>query len=140
MNDLNSNSRLPEHVIAFDGVCNLCNGAVQFVINHDKAVKFRFTALQSAVGQRILQENNLPQNDFNSFIYLREQKLYQRSTAALYMLKDLGGVWSLLYGFMIFPRFIRDGVYDLIARSRYSWFGRRDSCMIPTAELRARFL
>ena len=132
--------QLPPHLIVFDGVCNLCNGAVQFVIRRDRKAKFMFTSLQSEAGQEILRANGMPSAHFDSFIYIRHQRLYQRSTAALYMLRDLGGLWALLFGFIIVPRVIRDAVYDMVARNRYRWFGRRESCMVPTAELQAKFL
>lgn len=124
----------------FDGVCNLCNASVQFVIRHDREGRFRFTALQSAAGQEVLRQHGLSGETFDSFIYLRHGVLYQRSMAALYLLRDLGGVWTLLYAFIIVPRPLRDAVYDLVAKYRYRWFGRRESCMVPTAELRGRFL
>ncbi|MCW3127422.1 MAG: hypothetical protein JWO03_3080 [Bacteroidetes bacterium] len=140
MNEVHINGTLPPQLIVFDGVCNLCNGAVQFVINHDPAGRFMFTSLQSEAGQKILKDNNLPPDDFDSFIYIRDQKLHQRSTAALKVIRDIGGFWKLLYAFIIIPRPIRDWVYDRIAKSRYSLFGKRDSCMIPTPELRKKFL
>src|SRR3954471_7457378 len=133
-------AKLPDHLIVFDGVCNLCNDAVQFVIRHDRRGRFMFTSLQSEAGQEILRGNGLPADHFDSFIYIRDQKVYQRSGAALYMLRDIGGLWSLLFAFIIVPRFIRDFVYDTVARHRYRWFGRRESCIIPTSELRGRFL
>jgi predicted DCC family thiol-disulfide oxidoreductase YuxK len=140
MNGVDITENLPPRLVVFDGVCNLCNGAVQFIINHDPSAGFMFTSLQSDIGQQILTQYALPQDDFDSFIYVREQKLYQRSTAALYVLHDLGGIWKVLYGFIIIPRPIRDWVYDRIAKSRYSLFGKRDSCMIPTPALKKRFL
>ncbi len=127
-------------VILFDGVCNLCNGAVQFVIRHDPKGKFLFASLQSTEGQKLLQQYQLPLNNFNSFVLLQDEKAYTRSTGALKVAKELGGVWPLLYGFIIVPKFIRDAVYNWIANNRYKWFGKQDSCMIPTAALKARFL
>ena len=127
-------------VILFDGVCNLCNHSVQFIIKRDKKNQLLFASLQGKTGQEILKKFNLPANDFNSFILLEGDKIYARSTAALRIAKKLGGGWKLLYGFMIIPRFIRDAVYNLIAKNRYKWFGKRDECMIPTPELKERFL
>jgi predicted DCC family thiol-disulfide oxidoreductase YuxK len=125
-------------VILFDGVCNLCNKSVQFVIQKDSAAKFRYASLQSEFGQRILQEYHLPADEFNSFILLQDNKIYTRSTGALKMLSQLDG-WKWTRILSIIPKFIRDGVYNLISKSRYRWFGKRDECMIPTPELKSRF-
>lgn len=127
-------------ILLFDGVCNLCNRSVQFVLKRDTHKKFRFASLQGKAGQELLQKFNLPLTNFNSFIVVEGNRFYTRSAAILRMLKILGGGWKLLYGFMIVPRFIRDGIYNLIARNRYSWFGKREECWVPTPELRARFL
>lgn len=129
-----------ERIILFDGVCNLCNSSVQFVIQHDKEAKFKFASLQSDSGQALLQKFNLPLNQFDSFIYIRGDKALLRSAGALNVLKDIGGAWKLLYGFIIVPRFIRNFVYDYIAKNRYRFFGKRDFCMIPTPDLKQRFL
>lgn len=127
-------------IILFDGVCNLCNSSVQFIIKKDKKKQFRFASLQGKFGQEILKKYNLPADNFNSFILLDDEKLYTRSTGALRMLKHLGGGWSLLYGFIIFPAFIRDAVYNWVAQNRYKWFGKKDECWLPTKELKERFL
>ncbi len=127
-------------VIYFDGVCNLCNGAIQFIIKRDKKKQFQFASLQGKAGTELLQKHNLPLDDFNSFILTEGDKIYTKSTAALRVARKLSGGWKLLYGFMIVPRFIRNGVYNVIAKNRYKWFGRKDECMIPTPELKERFL
>ena len=127
-------------IILFDGVCNLCNASVQYVIKHDPQALFNFASLQGETGQQLLKEYNLPANELNSFVLIRDNKAYTRSTAALTVAKELAGITKLLYGFMIVPSFIRNAVYDLIAKNRYRWFGKKDSCMIPTAELKSRFL
>ena len=127
-------------VILFDGVCNLCNGAVQFVIKHDKDAKFNFASLQSEAGRKLLMLYQLPLNDFNSFVLIKDGKAFTKSSAALTVAKDLNGMLKLLYGFMIVPAFIRDAVYDLVAKNRYKWFGKKDSCMLPVPGLQARFL
>lgn len=127
-------------IILFDGVCNLCNSSVQYVIKHDPNELFRFASLQGNTGQQLLKQYGLSTNDMNSFILVRDNKAYTRSAAALNVAKQLTGFAKLLYGFIIVPPFIRDAVYDLIARNRYKWFGKKDSCMIPTAALRSRFL
>jgi predicted DCC family thiol-disulfide oxidoreductase YuxK len=132
-----SNNR---QIILFDGVCNLCNGLVQFIIKRDPDAKFHFASLQSPIGQSLLKENNLPTDNLYSFIYIKENNCFIKSTAAFNVLKDLGGLWKLLYVFIIIPKFIRDFVYNFIAKRRYRWFGKRDVCMIPTPEMKKRFL
>ncbi len=127
-------------VILFDGVCNLCNGAVQFIIKRDKKKQFRFASLQGTTGSELLKQHDLPADVFNSFILIEKNKIYTRSTAALRVAWKLSGGWKLLYGFMIVPRFIRNAVYNMIAKNRYKWFGRKDECMIPMPELKERFL
>ncbi len=127
-------------IILFDGFCNLCNGAVQFVIKRDKKNCFTFASLQSDEGQKLLKKFDLPTTDFNSFILIEDDKAFTRSAAALKVAKNLNGLWSSLYGLMIVPKFIRDGVYNWVAKNRYKWFGKKNACMIPTPELKARFL
>ncbi len=117
-------NKISHPVILFDGVCNLCNASVQFVIRHDKKRLFRFASLQSSFGESILKKYNLPANTFNSFILLSDNKIYTRSTAALLVAKKLNGLIKLFYGFIILPGFIRDFVYNVIAKNRYKWFGR----------------
>jgi predicted DCC family thiol-disulfide oxidoreductase YuxK len=126
-------------VILFDGVCNLCSGTVQFILKRDKEKKFLFASLQSGYGQNILNRFALPTNTFNSFILFEHGKIFTRSTAALKMFSQLKG-WKWVKLFWIVPKFIRDAVYNLIAKNRYKWFGKKDECWIPTSELRARFL
>jgi len=127
-------------IILFDGVCNLCNRGVQFIIKKDKKKKFLFASLQGKTGQELLKKIELPSSVFNSFILIDGDKIYTRSTAALRIAKQLPGGWKFFYGFMIIPGFIRNAVYNWIARNRYKWFGERDECMIPTPELKERFL
>ncbi len=127
-------------IILFDGVCNLCNNAVQFVIKHDANDKFLFASLQSDTGQKLLQKLELPDKDFNSFILLQHDIVYTQSTAALKVVQQLNGGWKLLYGFMIVPPFIRNALYRLIANNRYKWFGKLNECMLPTPALQKRFL
>jgi predicted DCC family thiol-disulfide oxidoreductase YuxK len=129
-----------KNILLFDGVCNLCNGLVLFIIKRDPAGKFKFASLQSETGQQWLMRIGLVKNEFESFIFIQDDKYYLKSTAALKMLRHLGGVWKLLYVFILVPRPIRDFLYDLIARSRYRIFGKKDVCMIPTPELSERFL
>lgn len=127
-------------IILFDGVCNLCTGSIQYVIKHDPARIFRFASLQSAFGQKILSKFHLADNDFNSFILYDNERIYTRSTAALRVAKNLKGFVKLLYSFIIIPKFVRDAVYNLIAKNRYTWFGKKETCWLPTPELRALFL
>ena len=127
-------------IILFDGICNLCNGAVQFIIKHDPEKKFLFTSLQSDAGQQLLKEYKLPSENFNSFLLLQDDTILSKSTAALKVASQLKSAWKLLYIFIIVPKFIRDAVYSYIATNRYKWFGKKDGCMIPTPELQARFL
>lgn len=127
-------------IILFDGVCNLCNSSVQFVIKHDKDKKFMFASLQSTAGQLLLKQFDLPLQDFNSFILIENEKVFLKSTAALMVAKQLKGAVKLLYGFIVVPPFIRNGAYNFIAKNRYKWFGKKDSCILPTPELKARFL
>ncbi len=127
-------------IILFDGICNLCDGAVQFVIKHDPENQFLFASLQSEAGQRLLKQYKLSVENFNSFILIQDEKVYSKSTGALKVARQIKGVWNWLYIFIIIPSFFRDKVYDWIAQNRYKWFGKKEACMIPTPELKARFL
>ncbi|WP_353132097.1 thiol-disulfide oxidoreductase DCC family protein [Pseudopedobacter sp.] len=129
-----------QSVILFDGVCNLCNSFVQFVIKHDRKERFRFASLQSDFAEKELANSFIDNQKMSTVILLENGKFYSKSTAALRILKKLNGLWPLLYVFIIVPVFIRDTVYNLIARNRYKWFGKKDSCMIPSPELQRRFL
>lgn len=134
------NSANDQTVILFDGVCNLCNGAVQFIIKRDPHGKFRFAPLQSAAGQALLKQHRLPAEHFNSIIVIEGDRYYTRSSAALRIARRLNGLWPICYAAIVIPPFLRNPVYDWIARNRYRWFGRTESCMMPTPELKARFL
>ena len=128
-------------IIFFDGVCNLCTTSVGFVIKRDKKDFFRFTALQSDVAPEYLEPFGISLSKPPGTILLLENgKLYQRSAAALHIARKLDGAWPLLYGFMIVPAFLRDFVYNQIARRRYSIWGKQESCMVPTPALKAKFL
>ena len=127
-------------VIFFDGICNLCNGAVQFTIERDKKNIFQFASLQSDYAQLKLTPFNIAPENLESFILLENGKVYLRSTAALRVAKKLNGLWPLLYSFIIIPRFIRDAVYNYIAKNRYKWFGKQESCWVPTPELKSKFI
>lgn len=130
----------PNHpIVFFDGVCNLCNASVQWLIKRDQKHQFRFAPLQGETAKvhlKITDENATPQ----SVILFENGKVYQKSSAALRIAVKLGFPWFLAGIFFIIPRFFRDWVYDFIARNRYRWFGKQDACMIPTPELKALFL
>jgi predicted DCC family thiol-disulfide oxidoreductase YuxK len=128
-------------VILFDGVCNLCNGFVQFVVKHDPAGRFQFASLQSETGRDLLAKHGLPAIAEPETVVLIEQgQAYTHSTAALRILRQLREPWAWLYAAILLPRPLRDWVYRFVARHRYQWFGHRDACMLPTPALRQRFL
>ena len=126
-------------VILFDGVCNLCNGFVQFVIARDPAAQFRFGALTTPAAQDLLRAAGVT-NAPDSIVLLEDDGVYFQSDAALRIVRRLTFPWPLAYGLVVVPRFVRDWVYDIIAARRYKWFGRRDACMVPTPDLKQRFL
>jgi predicted DCC family thiol-disulfide oxidoreductase YuxK len=127
-------------VIYFDGVCNLCVHSVQFVIRRDPEKQFRFASLQSETGQKTVNSHSLQASLSRTFILADNGRIYTRSAAALRVAKKLKGLWPLLYVFMIIPAFIRDAVYDWIAKNRYRWFGKNETCWVPSPELNERFL
>jgi predicted DCC family thiol-disulfide oxidoreductase YuxK len=127
-------------VVLFDGVCNLCNSSVDWIVRHDRKAVFHFASLQSEYGRKVLAEHGLAADYTDSVLLLDEGQLYERSTAALRVLKHLGGAWSLLYGFVLIPSVLRNPVYNFVARNRYKWFGKRDTCRIAEPELKSRFL
>ncbi len=129
-----------KNILLFDGVCNLCNGTVNWLIDHDPEGKLYFCSLQSEKGQAILEQFGLEKKDFQSVIFLKNNTLYQKSDAALEVLKTLGGFWKILYFFKIVPLPIRNYFYDLIARNRYTWFGKSEACRILSPELKKRFI
>lgn len=127
-------------IILFDGVCNFCNGSVNFIIERDRAGYFKFAPLQSEIAQKLLAENGIDKVETDSVILIEDGVAYAYSTAALRVARRLDGAWKLFYGFIIVPAFIRDFFYKLFARNRYKMFGKQDACMLPTPEIRARFL
>lgn len=130
-----------KYFILFDGVCNLCNSTVQFIIKHDKKEKFKFASLQSSFGKNFLQERNLPSNKLDSLIlYEPEKAYYVKSTAVLRIAKLIGFPYSLLYFFIIFPAPFRNIIYDFIAKNRYRWWGKKNNCCASSPELKKRFL
>jgi len=127
-------------VVLFDGVCNLCNGSVNWLIDHDTKNQFQFASLQSDYGKKVVAQFNLKGDYLDTVLLLQDDQVYMRSEAVLRICKKLGGGYSLLYGFVIVPAFIRDFFYNIVARNRYRWFGKQDACRIPTPELKAKFL
>ncbi|MEO7394299.1 MAG: thiol-disulfide oxidoreductase DCC family protein [Chitinophagaceae bacterium] len=127
-------------LILFDGVCNFCNSAVNFVIKRDKKNVIQFAPLQTSTAHQLLVDYKLPADDMKSFVFIENDRAYTRSTAAIKVCKHLSGLWPLMYGLIIIPGFIRNGIYDWFAKNRYKWFGQKNECMIPTPELQARFL
>ena len=128
-------------IILFDGVCNLCNSSVQYVIKHDKKDIFRFVSLQSELGQKIVKHIGINPIHIDSIVlYEPGISYYYKSTAALEIAKGLSGVITLATFFIILPTRIRDLIYDYVAKNRYKWYGKKESCMIPTSELKAKFL
>lgn len=127
-------------IILFDGVCNLCAWAVRFIVERDPRGLFRFASLQSPTGQALMLEYRLDPTQLDSFVLVENGRAYSESTAALRVARHLGGAWPVFYGAIVLPRFVRDPIYKFIARNRYRWFGKKETCMIPTPELRARFL
>ncbi|MFK8164964.1 MAG: thiol-disulfide oxidoreductase DCC family protein [Lewinella sp.] len=128
-------------ILFFDGVCNLCNGAVQWFITRDKSERLRFASLQSDLAQELLPAAGVDPSSLSSLVLLEGGKAYSKSTGALRATGHLGGIWSPLASTLsLFPRFIRDGVYDLIAKYRYQWFGKEEACMLPRPEWKHRFV
>jgi len=120
-----------QRVILFDGVCNFCSFWVNFAIKRDRKKKLKFAPLQGEAANKLL---------LSSVVFIDKEKAYTQSSAAIRICKHLDGGWKLLYGLIIIPKFIRDFIYNIIARNRYKWFGKKESCMVPTQELRERFL
>ncbi|HEX2535791.1 MAG TPA: thiol-disulfide oxidoreductase DCC family protein [Chitinophagaceae bacterium] len=130
---------MPPPLILFDGVCNYCNSVVNLVIRQDRSGRIRFAPLQSGSGRRMLEQYGIP-DTLESFVFIKGGKAYQRSTAVLRVVHELPWYWQWGRIGWLLPRFIRDAVYNFIARNRYRWFGRSESCMIPSPEVRNRFL
>ncbi len=127
-------------IILFDGICNLCNQSVQFVIEHDKENLFQFASLQSDFGQDFLKKNQFELLNFNSIIYIEGEQFFTKSSAALKIAQQLNGKIAWLSIFLIVPKPLRDIVYSFIAKNRYRWFGKKESCWLPSPELKTKFL
>ncbi|MBE0650374.1 MAG: DUF393 domain-containing protein [Bacteroidales bacterium] len=129
-----------QNIILFDGICKLCHFSVRFVIRHDKHEKFHFAQLQSKTGKHFLQKAGLPEDYQNGLVYSDGKDFFLDSTAVLKILKELHGIWKLLYIFIFIPKKLRDGLYHIIAKSRYRIFGKYQSCPVPSKESASRFL
>lgn len=127
-------------VLLFDGVCNLCNASVQWILKRDHKAQFRFAALQSEFGQQILQKHGLTTEQFDTVVLSVGDRIFLRSDAPLEIVRRLGGFWKLFYLFKVLPRPLRDALYNFVARNRYRWFGRQAACMLPRPEWKGRFL
>jgi len=128
-----------KRIILFDGVCHFCQKNVQFIIKHDPNALFQFASLQSPIGKKLLDEFNVPPHE-DSLILLENDRYYSKSSAALRISKQLTTIWKLLYLLIVIPKPIRDVFYNIIAKNRYTWFGRSNECMIPPPSIRNRFL
>jgi len=128
------------HVIIFDGICNFCNGAVNFIINRDPTGRFVFSPMQSDAAQKLIQQHQASDVGFDTFLLIKNDTCFYRTDAAIEIAKDLTGYWHLLRIFRIIPRCIRDFFYRLFARNRYALFGKKNVCMIPTEDLKSRFI
>lgn len=137
---LSDSSKIDNPVILFDGVCNLCNSSVQFIIERDPKSNFKFASLQSDAGKEMLKKYNLPEDKIYSVILIANSLAYDRSRAALEIARRLDGLWPLMYIFIVIPPFLRNFIYDWISKNRYRWFGVRNECMMPTPEMKKRFL
>lgn len=127
-------------IILFDGECNFCDSSVQFIIKRDPKGLFHFASLQSPTGQELQKKYGVPE-DIDSIVLIEKDKSYYKSAAALRICRHLKEAWKLFYGFIIVPRFIRNAAYDVIAKNRYKWFGKKEeSCMLPSPSVRKRFL
>ncbi len=140
MEDLHKKKSLNYEIILFDGVCNFCNASINFVIDHDSEKHFKFAPLQSEIGQEILTKFHKNTEDFDSVILLKDNQLYEKSEAALEITKHLSGFWKYLSIFKVLPTFFLNFFYDIVAKNRYKFFGKSETCRMPTAELRERFL
>ena len=138
--DILADTPFPTPLILYDGVCPLCTASVISVIRRDPRKRFHFAALQSPLGRMLLARYRLPQDAFQTFVLITEDGHDTRSTAVLKVARELDGPWPLLYGFILVPAPIRDLVYRIVARHRYRWFGKRDTCLVPSADIRDRFV
>jgi predicted DCC family thiol-disulfide oxidoreductase YuxK len=124
----------------FDGICHLCNGSMRFIVKRDPQGKIKFAPIQSPLGSKLYRQHGLDPTAPSAMLFITPLGAFQASDAALEIARTLGGMWKLALIFKVLPRALRDTAYYFIARNRYRWFGKDDSCMMPTAELKARML
>jgi predicted DCC family thiol-disulfide oxidoreductase YuxK len=129
-----------EAILLVDGVCNLCNALVRFIVRRDPRGTIRYASLQSETAQTLLQKHGAPDSNLDTVVLLESDRVFVRSTAVLHVFRHLTYPWPLLFALMVIPRSWRDRIYDAVARRRYKWFGRRDACMVPSTDVRHRFL
>ena len=129
-----------QKIVLFDGLCNFCNSSVQFIIRKEKKPEIKFASLQSETGKKLLEEYQVSTKDISSIVFIKDGKAYQKTSAALRICLGLKGLYSALAFFLIFPPFTRNWLYNFIAKNRYKWWGKKESCEIPTPQLRSRFL
>ncbi|MEC0128605.1 thiol-disulfide oxidoreductase DCC family protein [Paenibacillus pabuli] len=127
-------------IVLVDGVCHFCQGLTKWIIKRDPEGKYHFASLQSDVAKALLEKGNLSTDSMDTFVLIEDGKYYTRSTAALRLAKGLKFPYPLLYGLIIVPKFIRNAIYNMVARNRYRWFGKDEACMLPTPEIKDRFL
>jgi len=140
MSELEWKNRQEHPIVLVDGVCHFCQGVTKWIIKRDPKGKYHFASLQSDVAKRLLEQGRLPVDRMDTFVLIEDGKYYTRSTAALKLAKGLKFPYPLLYGFVIIPRPLRDAVYGVIARNRYRWFGKDETCMLPSPDIKDRFL
>lgn len=131
---------MSHRIVLFDGICNFCDASVNWIIARDRRGKFSFAALQSPAGEQLQRTFGLDPNALDTLVLVEGARVYRKSGAALRILRRLRLPWPLLFGLVVVPPFVRDFVYDFFARRRYRWFGRKEECMVPAAEVRDRFL
>lgn len=127
------------NIILFDGECNFCDQSVQFIIKRDKHAVYKFASIQSEIGQSLLEKHQIPPS-IDSLILIKQDVFYTKSTAALNICRQLTSGWKLLYSLLLIPKPLRDYIYNIVARNRYKWFGKNDSCILPTPDIKKRFL
>ena len=128
------------HIVFFDGVCNLCNNSIDFIIKRDHRRKFRYASLQSSFARDLLDDKGVDTSSMRTIVLLKNHRVFYKSDAALEIARDLRAPWPMLYIFKLVPRFIRDSLYNLVSKNRYKWFGKRDTCRVPTDEEKDLFL
>lgn len=127
-------------LVLFDGVCNMCNVFVHFIIPRDRKDSFRFGSLQSGKVVELLLTYGHTSTELSTVVLIEQGQIFTSSTAVLRIARRMGGLWSLFYGFVVLPKFFRDGIYNLVGRNRYRWFGKKDACLIPRPEWKAKFI